>query len=414
VTLASGASIHLAVERPAAGGRMIARLDGRVVLVTGAIPGERVTARIERIAKGVVYADTTSVEDASTDRRVPWTDPACGGCLYAHIAYPRQLEIKSQVIADAFARIGHLELPSLPVRLQASPEEGYRMRARLHVRGRRVGFFREGTHEICDARATRQLLPATSDTIDRLMAALASLGLDAAGEIELSENVEASHRVACVESPFATDPRALERLAQVEGLTGFGPAATVTDTLTIGTAPPVSVRRHVLAFFQGNRYLLSKLAEHVVELVPQGSRLADLYAGTGVFALTAAAARQARVLAVEGDRIAAADLQANAAGYDSVEVRHQSVEAFLSGNVVSPDTLIVDPPRTGMTRDALEGALGLLAGTVIYVSCDVATLARDSKRLVDAGYRLARVDAFDLFPNTPHVETVAMFENPRM
>src|SRR5205823_11013281 len=101
-------------------------------------------------------------------------DPLCGGCLYAHIGYSRQLELKALVIADAFARIGRLALPA-PVRVIASPEEGYRMRARLHLRGRLAGFFREGTHEICDARQTRQLLPATSDALDRLVAALHSL-----------------------------------------------------------------------------------------------------------------------------------------------------------------------------------------------------------------------------------------------
>ena len=107
-----GDSISLTIDKPAAGGRMIARLDGQIVLVGGAIPGERVTARIERVGKGVVYADTASVDEPSSDRRPVAADPLCGGCLYAHIGYPRQLTIKSEVIADAFARIGRLSLPS--------------------------------------------------------------------------------------------------------------------------------------------------------------------------------------------------------------------------------------------------------------------------------------------------------------
>src|ERR1700716_3967802 len=94
-----GDSVPLTIEKPAAGGRMIARLDGQIVLVGGAIPGERVTARIERTGKGVVYADTVAVDDASPDRR-PAGDPLCGGCLYAHISYARQLDIKAQVIVD--------------------------------------------------------------------------------------------------------------------------------------------------------------------------------------------------------------------------------------------------------------------------------------------------------------------------
>src|SRR5882672_814206 len=147
-TPSPGDSVPLTIEKPAAGGRMIARLSGQVVLVGGAIPGERVTARIERVGKGVLYADTISVEDASPDRRPVTGDPLCGGCLYAHIAYPRQLEIKAEVIADAFGRIGRLKLPSR-VQVSRSPEDGCAMRARVDVRGRRDGFFR------------RQLLPAT-------------------------------------------------------------------------------------------------------------------------------------------------------------------------------------------------------------------------------------------------------------
>src|SRR5262249_11522460 len=156
MSLSPGDTIELAVEKPAAGGRMVARRDGLVVLVAGAIPGERVRARIERVSKGVAFAQTTDVLERSPDRRKPFVDPLCGGALYGYIAYPRQLALKSEMIADAFRRIGRLELPGA-VAVAPSPDEGYRMRARLHVRAHKLGFFREGTHDICDARATRQL-----------------------------------------------------------------------------------------------------------------------------------------------------------------------------------------------------------------------------------------------------------------
>src|SRR5689334_2780366 len=189
-----GSTLHLVIEKPAAGGRMIARADGQIVLVAGAIPGEQVTARVDRVAKGVAYAETIDVDRPSADRRPAPPDPLCGGCLYAHIAYPRQLALKSLVIADAFARIGRMAIPD-PVDVAPSPEDGYRMRARLHVRKGRLGFFREGTHQICEARATRQLQAASCDALDRLEAAMRSLRLDSVSEIELSENVDASERV---------------------------------------------------------------------------------------------------------------------------------------------------------------------------------------------------------------------------
>src|SRR6185295_1188990 len=106
--LTPGQTLPLTIEKPAAGGRMIARAGGQIVLVAGAIPGERVQARVSRVGKGVAFAETVVVEEASPDRREPFADPLCGGTLFSHIAYPRQLAIKSQVIADAFERIGHL------------------------------------------------------------------------------------------------------------------------------------------------------------------------------------------------------------------------------------------------------------------------------------------------------------------
>jgi 23S rRNA (uracil1939-C5)-methyltransferase len=169
----------------------------------------------------------------------------------------------------------------------------------------------------------------------------------------------------------------------------------------------------VLAFFQGNRYLLRDLIARVVGHVPEESQMVDLYAGTGLFAVSAAAVRGARVTAVEADPIAARDLETNVETTNGrVRAVRQSVEAFTASGRHRPDVVIVDPPRTGMSRRALTGAIGLEARTAVYVSCDVATLARDARRLLDAGYALRQIDAFDLFPNTPHVETVVLFERP--
>jgi 23S rRNA (uracil1939-C5)-methyltransferase len=188
----------------------------------------------------------------------------------------------------------------------------------------------------------------------------------------------------------------------------------VIDRLDLGEGHAVELRRHVLAFFQGNRHLLAPLVTHVVGQAPQGSDLIDLYAGVGLFSVAAAVVRGARVTAVEGDRVAAADLEANAAAAGgSVVPIHESIEHFVSSVRLQrdrPRALIVDPPRTGMSREALDGALTLRASRIVYVSCDVATLARDARRIVDAGYAIANTQAFDLFPNTPHVETVVAFD----
>jgi 23S rRNA (uracil1939-C5)-methyltransferase len=419
--LEPGQTLSLAIEKPAAGGRMIARADGLVLLVSGAIPGERVIARIERNARGVAYARTMSVEEPSSDRRPSGGDLLCGGCLYGHIGYARQLAIKEQVIQDGFARIGRIRLPA-PVTVVPSPDEGYRMRARLHVRGGQTGFFREGTHEVCPARGTRQLRTDTCDVLDRLSAGLRSLGGVEVGELEVSENVDARERAVHLDTGRPLPARAFAGVAATDGLTGLTiSAAGAPGAATVAGSPyvadsfavdgvQVSMRRHVLAFFQGNRFLLSSLGSHVAQHVTDGDRVLDLYAGTGLFSMAAAVRRPAHVTAVEGDRAAAADLAWNAAATGGlVTPVHQPVEQFVSRLSERPSLLIVDPPRTGMSKEALRGALAAGAPRVVYVSCDVATLARDARRFIEAGYTVERVTAFDLFPNTPHVESVATF-----
>ncbi|HTK30070.1 MAG TPA: RsmD family RNA methyltransferase [Vicinamibacterales bacterium] len=410
-----GDVLALSIEKPAAGGRMIARHEGRVILVSGAIPGERVTARVSRAGGSVVYAESLSIDEPSPDRRAWAGDALCGGCAYGHIEYARQLEIKAAVIADAFRRIGRLPLEQ-PVAVAASAEHGYRMRARLHVRGHRCGFFREGTHEICDARQTRQLLDDTSDAVDRLAAALRSQALEAVTAIELAENVDASSRAAFLDASSPIESRALERVAQTPGFsgllsgTGSHGSPWVVDAVTVGGST-LTLRRHVRAFFQGNRFLFQPFVDHVSSQVPAGADVLDLYAGGGVFSLAAATARGSSVTAVEGDRWAAADLAANAAASSRIRVVHRSVEEHLEASRgAAPQAAIVDPPRTGLSPPAVDGLVGLAPGRIVYVSCDTATLARDARRLADAGYRMGSAQGFDLFPNTPHVEVVAVFD----
>lgn len=415
----AGEVLTLDIEKPAAGGRMIARASGQVVLVAGVIPGERARVRIERVGKGVAYGVAVEIEQPSPARRPPICDPLCGGSLYAHIAYDEQRAIKSAVIGDALRRIARLTWDR-QVPVAASPETGYRMRARLHIRNGRLGFFRDGSHQLCDAAVTAQLLPQTVDAVAAVAAATGALSLEAA-EVEVSENIAASERAVHIDvsrgrlAPDSATPLAAgvtgvsrgnsERGSRIDVIAGN---PYVTDTLTIN-GQLMRLRRHVTAFFQGNRYLLASLVTHVVDQIGGDGAVVDLYAGVGLFSIAIAQSGR-RVEAVEGDRMAAADLRDNAEqSGGAVAVVHAPVESFrhASGAV---STLLVDPPRTGMSREALNVAMGLNASRVVYVSCDVATLARDMRVLVDAGYTVQRIDGFDLFPNTPHVETVAVFE----
>lgn len=403
----AGALITLDIEKPAVGGRMLGRHQGQVVLVWGAIPGEQVRARVERVGRGVLYAEIDNVLTASPDRREAGSDWRCGGNVYAHVAYDRQVRLKGEIIRETLGRIGRLPLEQ-PPRVVASPERGYRMRARLHAADGRLGFFREGTHQLCDPAQTGQFLPETLAWLARTELFLREEALSGLTGVELTENVAGDERACHLDLAPGSDPGLFTPLAT---------ASAVTDTLRVRETDPAStvrLRRSARAFFQGNRFLLEPLARHVAALVPEGPVI-DLYAGVGLFGLSLAAAGMKDVTLVEGDPIGGADLQANAEPFSSrVRIERRSVETFLQSHVrrSGPNraaTFIVDPPRTGLSKDALAGIVRAQPGRIVYVSCDIATFARDARTLIDAGYSLEGLTGFDLFPNTAHVESVAVF-----
>lgn len=419
-----GQELELLVEKPASGGRMIARHDGEVLLVSGAIPGETVAAVVTRAEKRVAFADTVRVAAPSPDRRTPQADPSCGGCLFAHIAYPRQVQLKAEIIREAFARIGHIPVESA-ISVVASPERGYRMRARFHVRDGRPGFYREGTRDLCEPRQTGQLADASIEAVEAAVAALKAQGVTVLS-VELSENLAGEQRALHLN---LREPRpsgdALDRAVAASGLTGLTARTgdnvfhsvgdpVVSDplhALTGGRAAAGSLRRHPEAFFQGNRFLTASLVAAVMESVRPGPVL-DLYAGVGLFAVALAASGAGDVTAVEGDPVSSQDLVRNAAPLaGQLRVVRASVEAFLARpRTTAPANLIVDPPRTGLSKEAANAVIRSGAARIIYVSCDAPTMARDARRLLDGGYRLLSLSGFDLFPNTPHVETAGVFE----
>ena len=409
---------------------MLARDDGRVVLVAGAIPGETVRARIDRIERGVAFARVEAVLTPSPDRREPFFDPACGGGVYAHIAPARQVVLKREVILDGLRRGAGVAWEQ-PLTVATSPERGYRLRARLHVRDGRIGFFREGTHVLCDAAPSAQLDDVTLDVARRLVDALAAvLGASSTDSLEVSENLDGSERAVHLH-PIdralvgTTLPAPLSARLLVDGLTGLSVAAsggaqtlagdpTVGDDLARivrGGSPGIPLRRHAASFFQGNRFLVGQLASAIVDAVPDGPAW-DLYAGVGLFAAALCAIGRDRVTAVEGDPVTGADLRANAAAFEGrLDVEARAVEDVLATTALPAEaTVIVDPPRTGLSKAVTAALAASAVRRIVYVSCDVATLARDVKALATAGFTITSLEGFDLFPNTAHVETLAVLQ----
>jgi len=420
------AFVPLTIERPVAGGDMLARHEGRVVFVRGVIPGERVMARIVRQTKGVAWAELHKILEPSPDRRSSPVDPACGGAYFAHMSPERQRALKADIIADAFRRIGKHPLAE-PPRVAGSPEHGYRLRARLHVRDRQVGFFREGTHTLCDAGPSGQL---REDSLVAARAVVNALGrrADDCDALTLAEDVAGRSRIVHLEArPGAT----LEDLdgpsLLLDGISGATASAgrrvftlaglpIVTDTardLFGGDSPidsGVRWSRHATSFFQANRFLAGAVVRRVLSII-DGDVVADLYSGVGLFAV-ALGARGSHVLAVEGDASSGGDLAVNAHPLaDRIDVVQSSVESAVA-RLPPPglDAIVIDPPRTGLTSEARRGVVAWRPRRVVYVSCDPPTLARDAAGLFAAGYQLQGIEAFDFFPNTPHVETLAVFD----
>lgn len=418
----------LAIEKVVSGGHGLARHEGRVVLVRGAITGEVVRARIQRTGKGgVLFADVAEVVEASPDRIEPVGDPRCGGLAFAHVRYARQLSLKRDMLIDALRRTGRItEVPAVAV--MASPLDDWRLRARLHVADGRVGFFREGTHTLCVPPASQlpQAMQAAAQAVVEALPAAVRGGIGdvvvarslASGEMAVHVELRDQARVPDWHGPLPVDVIGLtiaragrREIGQVVGRPVFEePLSTVC-----GRDVPGTLRWQPAAFFQANRFVLPFLVERVLDAMTDGP-IVDLFAGVGLFGLCAAAAGHPDVCCVEGDEISGDTLRANAAAWpDHVEVRRTSVEAFVmeAGSRLDGASVIVDPPRTGLPPRVCDALCASSAARIVYVSCDAPTFARDARRLADAGYALRTLEAFDMFPLTAHLETLAVLEPSR-
>jgi 23S rRNA (uracil1939-C5)-methyltransferase len=414
----------------ASSGEGVGRLaDGRVVFVEGAAPGDLVEPCDEHGGRRWVRARIGRLVEPSADRVEPRCPHfgACGGCQWQHIAYPAQLAAKRTIVRDALARIGGLAVDD-EIEIVASPEAyGYRTRARLVERAGTLGFRRRASREIEPVKTCPVLVPAAETGREALARAVRL-----ADERDASEPERAR---APVRRRRGRRPREIEW----ELLAGEGGAFAWARVGDRRRASPLELR--VLgetlraapgSFVQANALLWDDLAAEVRRQVLRAYDACDggpdadvaggrprcfleLFAGVGFLTLPLLRAGLTGV-AIESNHSAVRDLEANLASAglaDRLEVLADRVEARddLAARIGGSDVLIVDPPRLGLGAQLCGTVARARPRRVVYVSCDPATLARDLRGLVDgAGYRLASVRAFDLFPQTPHVETVVRLE----
>ena len=422
--LRPGQLVEAVIEKGVYRGRGLGRVDGRVVFVPRAHPGDRVRARLTEVHAGWAEGTLVEVLAAAPARRAspcPYV-PRCGGCSYQDLAYEAQLRVKESVLLESLGRAG---APwEGPVAVHASPETGWRMRASLHFSpgedGLRLGLQQEGTRRVVDVQACLQLSERMNRAARALRDALAdrpALGPRLRG-LDLLESPDGGTLLASLETALAPNeaPALVSLAARVPGLDGFGVATGPRLQWLLG-APFVEasvlgvvLRARARSFFQANRFLLEPLARTVVDLVPAGEgRVVDLYAGGGLFALPLAARGEPEVLAVEWASSAAEDARwaAHRNGLDAVRVVAGDVaKALAECGPGAGERIVLDPPRTGAGPEVVALVADRTPAAIVYVSCDPPTLGRDLAALAKRGYRPDVVHLFDLFPDTFHMETV--------
>lgn len=430
----------LHVDGLAHGGAAVARAsDGRVVFVAGGCPGDVVTAEITADHGRYLEAGIAEITTASPDRR---TAPCpyfghCGGCQWQHVAYGVQADAKRTQLVDALARIGGVG--DLQVDDTVLGESAYGYRNKLEMRA--------GTAP--DGKPVLGLTAARSDEIVPIDACL----LLPERAKRLPKSVSGALRYLASRAPFELDRVALRvaRHTRDVEIALWGPpgpmprhavARTLGDAVRASSITRVLVKDdpkrradlkvEVLAgrghwrerlggfeyrvsapsFFQSSTSGAELLVSLVLErLEADGSdRVLDLFAGVGTFTLPLAAIA-GEVVAIEGAGSSVRDLRANleAAQLDAEVMPGDAARALADAGTF--DLAVVDPPRSGMTPQALRALVAAKARRICYVSCDTATLARDVKALAEAGYRVVSATPVDLFPQTWHVESVAVLEH---
>jgi 23S rRNA (uracil1939-C5)-methyltransferase len=385
--------IEVTSERLAYGGDAVARHNGLAVFVPLAAPGDRLRVRVTDLKKNFARAVIEQVLSPADSRR---DAPCryfgeCGGCQLQHINYAAQLEAKAGFVRDALERVGRIDWPH-EVEIKHAGEFGYRARAKIKIERRneappRIGFARAGSRSVCDVASCAILIP-------ELDAALGSLREAVSNNPDLitTPGAVAEIDIAAGDSAVSAEP-------QVGGLPGG-----VLNRRVAG----FTMRFSPATFFQVNPLMLETLVSEAVG-EESGSLAVDLFAGVGLFTLPLAR-RYARVIGVESDHRAVYFARANAEANSltNVEVHRATagpwLERFAMHNS-APDLILLDPPRVGAVN-TISHIVASKAARITYVSCDPTTLARDLRKLLDAGYELRRVVALDMFAQTYHVETV--------
>ncbi|MEV0426289.1 TRAM domain-containing protein [Micromonospora sp. NPDC050495] len=396
--------VELTVDAVAPGGHCVARVDGQVVFVRHALPGERVIAEITELHRGFARADAVQILAAAPDRVVPpcpYARPgACGGCDLQHVAPAAQLDWKATVVREQLTRLGGLtdgDIDALGVRVEALPGGvlGWRSRVRYAVDGAgRAGLLKHRSHEVVPIDRCRIAHPAIQE-----LPVLAPSGArwPDADAVETVASTGGDVSVVAYADGAPSPVSGPQRVREV--------AAGRDWTL------PAS------GFWQVHPAAADTLVGAVLDLLDPapGETAWDLYGGAGLFAAALAGrVGDARVTLVESSPDGVAAARTNLADLPRVEVVAARVETALARRrITGPvDLVVLDPPRSGAGAPVVRDIVAAGPRAVAYVACDPAAFARDVHTFTGAGWRLAALRGFDLFPMTQHVELIGLFLPP--
>jgi 23S rRNA (uracil1939-C5)-methyltransferase len=371
----------LTIEKLVYGGNGLSRLDGKVILTPFVLPGEVVRVETERAKNDLWRGQLLEVLQPSPSRVAPGCPyfQRCGGCQYQHIDYPFQLEQKREILREALQRVGKIEFAGEIGIVSGEPWQ-YRNRVQLHMEGGKVGYFAQGSRDLCAIDRCPIASPKLNETIGNIKAHRASTALELfTNETDVQVNV-------------------IDRVPRPE----------LTALATLGVTTPIDyagfrVSRN--SFFQVNRFLIDRLVECAAGDAA-GEWAVDLYAGVGLFSVKLAE-RFTKVTAVESGGSAFRDLAHNFEHLGlSLAAVNANVEDYLAGLNETPDFILADPPRAGLGKLIVKDLARIRAPRLTIVSCDPATLARDLQGLLAENYRIGKLTLVDLFPQTFHLETV--------
>lgn len=422
----------VSIEKLVYGGDGLAHEGDRTVFVPFVLPGEAVRVTAKSRKKNLVWAQPEEIVKPSSSRVAPRCAhfTKCGGCHYQHIDPAKQIELKQEILRETLSRLGGIRWEGEVHSHSASPYE-YRNRAQWGVRTampRALGYFLPESSTIVPVDECPVLSPLLSKSFQALQDLTRSSSLPGqVEEIEAfvdSKDERLSLNVAFHE--FTAPAKTLAKLfqdalPQLESLLLLDQKKNRFDLSGPGflthSAGGFQFRVSHLSFFQVNRFLIEDLLQSVVA-GKNGSLALDLYAGVGFFSLPLAKSFE-RVISVDANLAATRDLHANAeAAKLGIDSHNLHTEEFLKKFGEKPDLIVLDPPRSGLGQAASAKLAEVQSPEIVYLSCDPSTLARDLAILTQtermpqgvkpnaAPYEITRVEMFDLFPQTHHIETL--------